>query len=264
MDLINTSGTSTSTNTAIAVPLDLITMTSRDIADLVEKRHDNVKRTIETLFERKVIRNPQIEFSEEINNLGFTVKREVYIFTGEQGKRDSIVVVAQLSPEFTAKLVDRWQELESQVAIQKPIQISPYKIATDQLECELKAASLFGCPLHLAQIESVKQVHKITGIDFSHHLLTAPAQQNILPEQEMLEPKDLEIRLGLGTTGKTVNNFLENIGLQTKANKNWEPTEKGKSYAQRHSWTKGTKSGYNYKWNYSVVKALYEAFISTK
>ncbi|MBJ8388634.1 phage antirepressor KilAC domain-containing protein, partial [Citrobacter cronae] len=28
------------------------------------------------------------------------------------GKRDSYIVVAQLSPEFTARLVDRWQELE--------------------------------------------------------------------------------------------------------------------------------------------------------
>jgi hypothetical protein len=31
------------------------------------------------------------------------------------GKRDSYVVVAQLCPEFTAKLVDRWQELEQQI-----------------------------------------------------------------------------------------------------------------------------------------------------
>lgn len=36
-----------------------------------------------------------------------------YVFSGEQGKRDSIIVVAQLSPEFTARLVDRWQELEA-------------------------------------------------------------------------------------------------------------------------------------------------------
>lgn len=28
-------------------------------------------------------------------------------------KRDTLVVVAQLSPEFTARLVDRWQELEA-------------------------------------------------------------------------------------------------------------------------------------------------------
>ncbi|MCF5965083.1 phage antirepressor KilAC domain-containing protein, partial [Xanthomonas perforans] len=39
-----------------------------------------------------------------------------YVFAGEQGKRDSIVVVAQLSPEFTARLVDRWQELERRIA----------------------------------------------------------------------------------------------------------------------------------------------------
>ncbi len=38
----------------------------------------------------------------------------VFNFTGDKGKRDSIVVVAQLSPEFTARLVDRWQELEAE------------------------------------------------------------------------------------------------------------------------------------------------------
>ncbi|MGK9617213.1 hypothetical protein O6474_25055, partial [Salmonella enterica subsp. enterica] len=31
-------------------------------------------------------------------------------------KRDSFVVVAQLCPEFTAALVDRWQALEEQAA----------------------------------------------------------------------------------------------------------------------------------------------------
>ena len=56
-----------------------------------------------------------MEFLERINNLGFKVKDKVYVFEGEQGKRDSIIVVAQNCPEFTARLVDRWQELEKQV-----------------------------------------------------------------------------------------------------------------------------------------------------
>ena len=38
-----------------------LTMTSREIAELVEKRHDNVKRTIESLIERGVIASPQVE-----------------------------------------------------------------------------------------------------------------------------------------------------------------------------------------------------------
>lgn len=89
-------------------------MTHKEIAGLVNKRPDNVKRTIETLAGSGVIRLPQIEDFEEINNLGLVVTREYYVFEGDQGKRDSIVVVAQLCPEFTASLVDRWRELEEE------------------------------------------------------------------------------------------------------------------------------------------------------
>lgn len=87
-------------------------MTSREIAELVEKRHDNVRRTIETLAERGVIVRPQIEDEPETDAMGRPRSTKVYVFSGEQGKRDSIIVVAQLCPEFTARLVDRWSELE--------------------------------------------------------------------------------------------------------------------------------------------------------
>ena len=95
--------------------LSKLSMNSREIADLVDSRHDNVKRTIETLADRGVIKFPQ---TEEISTA--TKPVSVYVFSGEQGKRDSIIVVAQLSPEFTARLVDRWQELESKNLIQLP------------------------------------------------------------------------------------------------------------------------------------------------
>lgn len=90
-------------------------MTSLEISELVEKRHDNVKRTIETLVNQGVISLPQIE-DVKIQRTRREEITTVYVFTGEQGKRDSIIVVAQLCPEFTARLVDRWQELESQVS----------------------------------------------------------------------------------------------------------------------------------------------------
>ncbi|HAN6780219.1 TPA: DNA-binding protein [Escherichia coli] len=95
--------------------LEKPSMTSIEIAELVGKRHDNVKRTIGTLDKGGVIVRPQIEVFEKINNLGLRRSVEAYVFEGEQGKRDSIIVVAQLSPEFTARLVDRWRELEEQV-----------------------------------------------------------------------------------------------------------------------------------------------------
>lgn len=86
-------------------------MSSQEIADLVGKRHDNVKRTIESLAVGRVIELPQIE---EIPTA--TKPVSVYVFSGTKGKRDSLVVVAQLSPEFTGALVDRWQKLEAQQA----------------------------------------------------------------------------------------------------------------------------------------------------
>jgi phage regulator Rha-like protein len=86
------------------------TMSSREIAELTGKRHDNVMRTIETLKASGVIGLPHFE---EVPNPG---PGPQVIKQYQIGKRDSFVVVAQLSPEFTAALVDRWQELEQSAA----------------------------------------------------------------------------------------------------------------------------------------------------
>ena len=95
-------------------------MTSQQIADLVGSRHDKVKQSIERLATNRelkpaVIALPPMGVVQIMTN-NRSYDTEVYVFSGEQGKRDSIIVVAQLSPEFTAALVDRWTELEQQVA----------------------------------------------------------------------------------------------------------------------------------------------------
>jgi phage antirepressor YoqD-like protein len=84
-----------------------ISMSSREIAELCEKRHDNVKRSIDALVERGVIKSPQTEAIP-------TATKPSMVY--HLGKRDSLVVVATLSPEFTARVVDRWQELEAERA----------------------------------------------------------------------------------------------------------------------------------------------------
>lgn len=99
-----------------------IKMTSREISEMVDVRHDNVKRTIEMLANKSVIEFPQIE---EIKTA--TKPVSAYVFYGNQGKRDSLIVVAQLCPEFTAKIVDRWQELEERAA--KPVYAIPQTFA---------------------------------------------------------------------------------------------------------------------------------------
>lgn len=85
-----------------------LTMSSQEIAELVGSRHDKVKQSIERLAARGAIQLPPLGGVR--NHLGQTVEQY------QVCKRDSFVVVAQLSPEFTAALVDRWQELEEKAA----------------------------------------------------------------------------------------------------------------------------------------------------
>ncbi|MBO1034285.1 phage antirepressor KilAC domain-containing protein [Delftia sp. SD018] len=114
-------------NAITAISAAVLTMSSEEIASLVESRHDNVRTSIERLGARGVIQLPALQ--EVRNHLGQTVS--VY----QLCKRDSYVVVAQLSPEFTARLVDRWQELEAQAAPAVPRTMSQaLRLAADQAE----------------------------------------------------------------------------------------------------------------------------------
>lgn len=90
-------------------------MSSREIADLVQSKHSDVKRSAERLAAGGVLTAPLAQFDFEHNG---NVYQE-YRFN----KRDSLVVVARLSPEFTAAVVDRWQELENgqQVSVPKSL-----------------------------------------------------------------------------------------------------------------------------------------------
>lgn len=113
-------------------------MTSREMADLTEKRHDSVRRTIELLYHKGLISHPQIVDGEKSAN---NTIEKVYLIE----KRDSYVVVAQLSPEFTARIVDRWQELEAAApAFVIPTTLSgALRLAAEQAEViEHQAAEL--------------------------------------------------------------------------------------------------------------------------
>lgn len=115
-------------------------MDSQEIAKLVDSRHDKVKQSIERLAERGVITLPPMGEKPTAGR-----PSSFYIFSGEKGKRDSIIVVAQLCPEFTARLVDRWQELEAQAyQPQKPAELSRMDLIQLALQAEQENIELRG------------------------------------------------------------------------------------------------------------------------
>ncbi|QMM94963.1 phage antirepressor KilAC domain-containing protein [Citrobacter freundii] len=104
------------TKHTLAVQDNVVTMSSLDIAEMVGSRPSDVKRSIERLAKAGVIQLPPLAKVVNKQSVSPNKYTSSYIFEGEQGKRDSIIVVAQLSPEFTARLVDRWQELEARLS----------------------------------------------------------------------------------------------------------------------------------------------------
>ena len=175
-------------------------MTSVEIADMVEKRHDNVKRTIESLAEQDVISFPQVE---EKPTAGRPL--QFYVFEGEQGKRDSIVVVAQLSPQFTARLVDRWQELESKEASRQPVSQLASPIETD-----LRAIDIIGKSMRMSDSGVLMMYH-------SYCKANAPKVAAVLP------PYAIDAPTGKESEGSkshaAITDICKGIMSSVKANK---------------------------------------------
>lgn len=139
-----------------------IKMTSIEIAELVGSRPDNVKISIERLAKSGVIQLPALQVFEKINNLGLQRSVEAYVFEGEQGKRDSIIVVAQLSPKFTARLVDRWRELEeSAVNIPKTLP-DALRLAADLAEQKMQLENQLA--IAVPKVEFADRVGEASGI----------------------------------------------------------------------------------------------------
>ena len=156
----------------------VLTMSSREIAELVESRHSDVVKSIDLLFEKGVIK-------------GCTAKPYTHPQNGQQykeyfvSKRDSYVIVAQFSPEFTAALVDRWQELESQ---QLPKHILPQTFAEALMLAANQAAELEASRPAVAFVERYVQSTGNLGFRQVCKLLKAkePAFRQFLEDSRIM------------------------------------------------------------------------------
>ena len=117
-----------------------LTMSSREIAEITHKEHKNVLRVIRDLIEQNLV--------AQIEPLKFEYRNQWFDYY-ELNKRDTFVV-ARLSPEFTAAVVDRWQALENR---QKPTALIPQSFS----EALMLAAQL--------QAEKERNAPKVAFVD---------------------------------------------------------------------------------------------------
>lgn len=83
---------------------DVQTMTSREIAELTGKRHDHVLRDIEKLSPNLGAASKTTTYPDMQN-----VARKMWLLS----KRDTLLLISGYNAELRARIIDRWEELES-------------------------------------------------------------------------------------------------------------------------------------------------------
>lgn len=150
----------------------VLTMSSREIAKLLNKNHSDIKRSAERLLKLNAINNGQPLAEGKFKTTNGNTFTE-YLIT----KRDSLILVAQNCPAFTAVIVDRWQELESKQAFQIPQTLGEaLQLAANQAkQLELQAPKVaFVDNLvdrkNLMTASQVGQKHKVSAVKLNRLL----------------------------------------------------------------------------------------------
>ena len=176
-----------------------LTMSSREIASLLNKNHSDIKRSAKRLSDAGVLTKPLAE--SEFEHRGNTYSE--YLLE----KRDCFVLVAQNSPEFTAVIVDRWQELEKKSQPQIPTNFAEaLQLAADQAKALELAAPKVAFVDNFVETGTTKTLRetakilnyperKMIALMIDHDILYRMSGK-LLPYQKYHEQKLFEVKTG--------------------------------------------------------------------
>lgn len=104
-------------------------MSSREVAELTGKSHDNVLRDARSLAKRGVLNSEETPYLHPQNGQSYPE----FLLT----QRDALVLVSGYNPELRAKIIDRWRELEARLVahVQIPTTFAEaLRLAADKAE----------------------------------------------------------------------------------------------------------------------------------
>lgn len=130
------------------------TMSTREIADLVNSAHDSVLKTTRRLIAEGVVSGNDTLYTHPQNGQQYP---EILM-----DFRNSLVVASGYSSELRARVIDRWQELEA--GAKKPAELSRMdilRLALESEEAKIKAETALA--LAAPKVEMVDRYMAATG-----------------------------------------------------------------------------------------------------
>lgn len=189
---------------------ETITMSSREIAELVEKEHRNVMRDIRVML-------------VELHGEGGVLKFE-HTLTNEQNgqtypvfklpKRETLILVSGYSVTLRARIIDRWQELEDQVSKPAPtIQYSP-KDVVEFADALARSLNVEGSgKLNMLRVSLETTGHKSLITLLPAYAVDAPDGSAAVSSSTTAALTTLLKRHGLNLSAAKVNKMLAAAGL---------------------------------------------------
>lgn len=220
------------------------TMSTREIAAVTKKDHSNIKISADRLSARGVIGTLALQ---EFDHNGNTYTE--YLLN----KRDSIILVAQNCPEFTAAIVDRWEALETGKAA--PTAAAPAPIMhTDPAARAVVLAGVIADTLRLygsARIGIVRSAIQLTAPELlpmlPSYAIDAPEKSGALTSGSS-EPTFSATHLlkehGAKISAVAFNKMLRECGMLSHENRRasngrlkafWSVTDKGMAFGKNVS-----------------------------
>lgn len=185
-----------------AIP-DVPTMSSREIAELTEKAHANVCRDIRNMLEGLGVLEIKFEseYSVPTGNGGTRRAREFLL-----PKRETLILVSGYSVQLRARIIDRWQELETEAT-------APVFVIPQTLPDALRLAADLADKNRELEATVTAQTPKVRALD---RLATAQGSLCLRDAAKVLQVRPLDLARYL----------RDHCWIFTQAEKEWRAYQK--------------------------------------
>jgi len=211
---------------------------------------------------QKAIRD-HVDDEDRTVNDSFTVNGTKGLLINESGLY-SLIVASKLP---AAKKFKRWVTSEVLPAIRKTGSYTVPKLeknpkyrtrmigtaVRDVRSTAAELQKLFGVKSGIALAKATSMIERAYGVEM-------PEVKELIPpaEHDTGFLNATEIGMRIGVNAREANVLLQNAGLQIRFNGMWRLTNKGKAHGEEMPYERNGHSGYQIRWNDSVVSVLAE------
>ena len=237
---------------------------SREVAEMVGKRHDHLYRDIQGYVE-VISENPNLGSQDYFIPSTYKVDGNnktypCYLLTKMGCEMVANKLTGKKGILFTAAYVKKFNDMEKQMEVPKLTPTPRYRsrrLSTAMEDMEKTAANLckmFKVNAGIAYSKAISMIEPLYGVSFDNIKDLLPAATH---DTGYMNPTQVGEKFQ-GKSAREINLLLAGYGLQHKEGKCWRLDDAGREYGEEVPYTRNGHSGYDIRWNDKLISLLQE------